>query len=144
MLIFLLFCYSVFRYFDISVFRTAEGIQKCEHDHDYEHIWQSSALSVVRELSSDQGNQTSSNQSFPPILLLLQYTGATESPILIIFRLLTLAPVLPPRNIGTAHHTAPHWLSEKLIQLPTKQRSLKGIPLHLVLDLLWIRVEDYV
>ena len=43
---------SLFRYFGVSVSYAAEGIQKCEHDHDYEHIKQSSALSVVRELSS--------------------------------------------------------------------------------------------
>ena len=46
-------------YFGISVLRTAEGIRnyvyvRFEHDHEYEHITQSSALSVVGELSSNQ------------------------------------------------------------------------------------------
>ena len=42
---------SVFWHFRILISYAAEGIQKCEHDHDYEHIRQSSALSVVTELS---------------------------------------------------------------------------------------------
>ena len=35
---------SVFWHFGISVSYAAGGIQKCEHDHDNEHIRQSSAL----------------------------------------------------------------------------------------------------
>ena len=60
----LLLAISVFWHFGISVSYAAESIQKCEHDHDYEHIRQSSALLVARELSSIQ------LASFPSIFLL--------------------------------------------------------------------------
>ena len=46
----LLLAISVFWHFVISVSYAAEGIQRCEYNHDYEHIRQSSTLSVVREL----------------------------------------------------------------------------------------------
>lgn len=44
----------VFWHFSILVSYVAEDIQKCKHDHNYKHIKQSSAFSVVRELSSIQ------------------------------------------------------------------------------------------
>ena len=70
-LLFLLFHYSLF---GIWVFRTAEGIQQYEYDDEYEHIRQSSALSVVGELSNIH------HSNFPSILLLpLLYTRAAFS-----------------------------------------------------------------
>ena len=94
-------CFAA-RYFGISVSYAAEGIQKCEHDHGYEHIRQSSALSVVRELPNIQ------QSSFPPIFLLpLLYTRTAESRSHHCW-LLPLAPILPPRNIGLAQPTPPH------------------------------------
>ena len=100
----LLFCCSLFRYFgifSISVSYAAEGIQKCEHDHDYEHIRQSSALSVVREASDIQ------QSSFPPYFssstTVHAYRRVSFSSLLVA----TPCPILPPRNIGLAHPTPP-------------------------------------
>lgn len=83
--------FLMFRYF-----RTAEGISEVA---GMITIMSSSALSVVGKVS---GNQTSSNESFPrpPIFS----TCHRISSILIIFRLLSFAPL---RNIETAHPTPP-------------------------------------
>ena len=89
-----LFAISVFWHFGISVFHAAEGIQKCEHDRDYEHIKQSSALSVVRESSSIQ--ESNFPLIFPrPVL----YTRTAESRSHRCW-LLPHAPIWPPRNMG--------------------------------------------
>ena len=61
-------CFAV-RYFGILVSYAAEGIQKCEHGHSSEHIKQSPALLVVRELRL--GFRHRAINLPPPILLLL-------------------------------------------------------------------------
>ena len=88
---------SVFSFFVSS--SSFEGIQKCEHDHDYEHIRQSSALSVVREFT----RQTSSNQPFPPHSSL-----STTSTRIASYSHRLSAAALYPWNIGSAHPTPPH------------------------------------